>query len=93
MRFWIVAYDIVDDRRRRRLAALLGTRLARVQESVFEGWGNAVDMHRLLAEAAALIERDADAVRAYPLTRRNSESRQTLGCQPEAEPLADHWIV
>lgn len=93
MRLWIVVYDIADDRRRNRIARVLGKRLERVQESVFEGWLDAVDMRRLLADIAALIEPKADAVRAYPLAMRDAGRRGTLGQQPVPTPLAEHWIV
>lgn len=36
--FTVFAYDIADDRRRRRVATILEDVAARVQESVFEAW-------------------------------------------------------
>ncbi|HNH35880.1 MAG TPA: CRISPR-associated endonuclease Cas2 [Rhodocyclaceae bacterium] len=93
MRLWVVAYDVADGRRRRRLAHLLGRRLERVQESVFEGWLGTADMRTLLADAAALIEPGADAVRAYPVACREPGRRRVLGPQPATTPLADYWIA
>jgi CRISPR-associated protein Cas2 len=93
MRLWVIAYDIADDRRRRRLVAVLARRAARVQESVFEAWLNAADIRALLAEAAAEIEPGADALRAYPSAQREAGRHLCLGDQPGAERLAGHWIV
>ena len=93
MRLWVIAYDIADARRRRRLAALLGRRAARVQESVFEGWLSGAEVHALLGEVAAVIEPSADAVRAYPLALRHPSRRETLGDQPHVARPAAYWLA
>jgi len=93
MRLWVIAYDIADDRRRRRLAGVLGKCAARVQESVFEAWLNGAELRALLAEVAAVIEPSADAVRAYPLALRHPSRRETLGDQPAAARPAAYWIA
>lgn len=93
MRLWVIAYDIADDVRRRRLASALGRRAVRVQESVFEGWLNAIEVRALLAEAAALIEPTVDALRAYPLAGNVSSRRRTLGDASGAPRPPGFWIV
>ncbi|EXI68977.1 MAG: CRISPR-associated endonuclease Cas2 2 [Candidatus Accumulibacter adjunctus] len=70
MRLLVIVYDIADDRRRQRLAGVLGRRGKRVQESAFEAWLSGAELRALLAEVAAVIEPAADAVRAYPLAPR-----------------------
>ncbi|QKS29755.1 MAG: CRISPR-associated endonuclease Cas2 [Candidatus Accumulibacter similis] len=92
MRLWVLVYDVADDRRRRRLAGVLGRRAERVQESVFEAWLSGAELHALLAEVAAVIEPAADAVRAYPLALRDRSRRETLGDQPPAPRPAAYWI-
>ncbi len=93
MRLWVIAYDIADARRRRRLAALLAQRAARVQESVFEGWLSGAEVHALLGEVAVVIEPSADAVRAYPLALRHPSRRETLGDQPQVARPAGYWLA
>ncbi len=67
MKKWIVAYDIPDDRRRRRLAAALENFGDRVQYSVFEviTEGDEADLIRTRVEE--IIDSDEDSVRFYPL--------------------------
>lgn len=93
MRLWIVVYDIADDRRRRMLVKVLAHGLARVQESVFEGWLTAVRMREILAEAAALTDPSEDRLRAYPLALRTAERYRQLGTQPPTPPTPDYWVV
>ena len=93
MRLWVIVYDIADDRRRRRLAAVLGRRAERVQESVFEAWLNGAELRALLAEVAAVIEPAADAVRAYPLALRTASRRETLGAQSATARPSDYWLA
>lgn len=93
MRLWVIAYDIADDRRRRRLAGVLGKCAARVQESVFEAWLNGAELRALLADVAAVIEPSADAVRAYPLALRHPSRRETLGDQPGAARPVGYWVA
>lgn len=93
MRLWVVTYDISDERRRRQLGRLLGSRMSRVQESVFEGWLVSADARRLLDDVALMIMPEADSVRAYPLAMREPARRQALGCQPAADKPVGYWIV
>lgn len=92
-RFWIIAYDIADDRRRRRVADRLGETAERVQESVFEGWFAAAEAKRLAQELRALIDEAEDAIRFYPLGAAEPARRQAFGEMPRAEPTPTHWIV
>jgi len=65
-RLWIIAYDIEDDRIRRRIHSLLEDHGERVQYSVFECW---LDESTLLLLRQRIQEEvDAgDSVRWYPL--------------------------
>jgi CRISPR-associated protein Cas2 len=93
MRLWVIAYDIADDRRRRRVARLLATRVERVQESIFEGWLHAADIRALIGELGGLIEPAADAVRAYPVTCREPGRRKGLGGHAGPRPPTGYWLV
>ena len=69
MAWWVVCYDITSDRKRTRLAKVLGAYGERVQDSVFEvrtrDAGELAELRGRLAEAAG--EEDAANVRFYPL--------------------------
>ncbi len=65
--YLVVAYDIVSDRRRARLARKLEDFLPRIQKSVFEGWLPArrrAALERLILDE---IDLEEDEVRIYHL--------------------------
>ncbi len=66
MHFWIVCYDIRDDKRLRRVAKCMLQFGDRVQKSVFECWLDKNDFHNMLKEVKALIEPE-DNFRCYRL--------------------------
>ncbi len=66
MRKWIVAYDIPDDKRRRKVALLLENYGDRVQFSVFEILTDGQDLDGLLKKLRDLLEDEEDSVRLYP---------------------------
>lgn len=76
---YVIAYDIVDDRRRARVARVLQGYGVRAQESVFECW---LEEHRLRALVPRL-RRELDAVedklRIYPLCGRDARDITQIG--------------
>lgn len=94
MKKWIVAYDIPDDRRRRRLADALENFGDRVQYSVFEviTEGDEADLIRTRVED--IIDIDEDSVRFYPLCELCAGKVVVVGVgqeEPWEEP--DVYIV
>ncbi|MDR3212979.1 MAG: CRISPR-associated endonuclease Cas2 [Azoarcus sp.] len=67
MSFFVVAYDIPDNRRRLRISRLLEGFGRRIQKSVFECDLNRDCWQRLRLELAALADPVEDKVRFYPL--------------------------
>ena len=65
----VVAYDIVDDRRRRRLAKAMTYYLNRVQKSVFEGELPVHLYEKMLNDIKDLIDHQTDRVRIYHLSK------------------------
>lgn len=64
--FTVIAYDIVDDRVRYRVAEALKRYAVRVQKSVFEAADlSPRDFHRLRAELEELIDPAVDSIRYY----------------------------
>ena len=69
-RLTILAYDIADDARRRRVARVCEQRMLRVQDSVFDAWMTSAERARLLRAVHDVIEPTLDQVRLYALASR-----------------------
>ncbi len=93
MRLWIITYDIADNRRRRELAKRLGQGLVRVQESVFEGWLNVLEIQQLIADIQHIIEPAEDKLRAYPLAVKQQQRYQTIGQHTPTPRPEQYWIL
>ena len=65
---WIVAYDVADDGRRRRIAALLERAGVRTQWSVFLVVATPRHMSRLLSRLRKLADPRHDCVEAWKVT-------------------------
>ena len=65
--FFLLAYDIAEPKRLRRVAKLTEMYGTRVQRSVFECTLSQTEMISLLHEVKALIERKEDKVQVYQL--------------------------
>lgn len=65
-RLWVVAYDIEDDRVRRRVYNILKNHGESAQYSVFECWLTANQLNRLREAVQAEVDSE-DSVRWYPL--------------------------
>lgn len=68
--FVVVSYDIVDDRRRNRLAKVLQDYGHRVQKSVFECELNETLFLKMRKRLESLINREEDSIRYYFLCNR-----------------------
>ena len=76
---WVIAYDIPDDRRRTRIAALLEGFGDRVQHSVFEAVLNDTVRHSLERQLRRLLNPEEDTLRLYPLCNACAEKVVDLG--------------
>ena len=65
--FYVISYDIPNDRRRNQLAKLLKGFGTRVQYSVFEAHLNRTQYEELKSAVARLIDSSEDSVRYYAL--------------------------
>ena len=65
--FYVISYDIPDDRRRNQLAKVLKGFGTRVQYSVFEAHLNRRQFDELKQAVARLLEPSEDSVRYYAL--------------------------
>ncbi len=85
-RHLVVSYDIVDDRRRNRVARLLKGYLQRVQKSVFEGELLPAREQRLLDLLSLVIDPEEDSIRVYSLCARCREGVRVIGQGRPVEP-------
>ncbi len=69
MMLWMIAYDITDDRIRRRVERRLLDHGERVQWSVFECALDGSTLARLRTDLARLIDHERDSIRYYPVCR------------------------
>lgn len=78
-KYFVISYDVADDKRRYRIAkALLGYG-DRVQDSVFECLLDAAQMHELRRRLDKLIDAKADSVRFYNLGAVTSADVEVQG--------------
>jgi CRISPR-associated protein Cas2 len=86
-----IAYDVADDRRRRRVAALLEHNAARVQESLFEVMLTAAAAKTLQARIEHLLEA-GDLLRVYPVREADIAGIAHYGGAPPQRG-ADYWLL
>ncbi len=89
MRTYVVAYDIRDARRWRRVYACLKRRGVRLQYSVFLVRSGKVGMDRILAQLSDVIDPRRDDVRIYPVPAAAEWTWIGGGPLPEAVHLID----
>ncbi|WP_299029400.1 CRISPR-associated endonuclease Cas2 [uncultured Thermanaerothrix sp.] len=77
--FYVLAYDIGDDRRRLKIARLMESLGERVQESVFEAYLTPRELERLLKRVERVLAVDEDSLRIYRLCAACKATVRTLG--------------
>lgn len=91
--FWVVSYDIVDDKRRRQVVTVLESYGQRGQYSVFECTITDQQQMTLRAKLRDVIDEDEDDIRFYPLNQADVQRIETLGKQARINFLGDHHII
>lgn len=76
---YVIAYDIADPKRLRRVAKLMEQRAIRVQKSVFSADLSTEQLHRLMEDAAELMDLEEDIVQAWRLASQESPEGQHRG--------------
>lgn len=77
--FFVVSYDVVDDKRRKQLSDYLESYGVRVQYSVFETELNQSQLNQLIKGIKKRIKNDEDTVRIYPIAKDLREMIITIG--------------
>ena len=63
--FFVLAYDIADDRRRQKVAKVCESVAERVQESVFEAYLTSAELKRLVSQTTRRMKKEEDSLRIY----------------------------
>lgn len=77
--FWVVSYDIADDKRRRKVSDLLEGYGRRAQYSVFECEIDDDQRDTLERRLKKIIDEGEDDVRFYPMNRADLKRVRLLG--------------
>lgn len=87
--FIVVSYDVVDDRRRNRIAKVLKSFGERVQRSVFEMNLDAAELDRMVGKLERHVDRDQDSARVYVLCSACKPRTRIIGygCVTEVADL------
>jgi len=65
--FFVLAYDIADDRRRARIAKKMESVAERVQGSVFEAYLTDQELKELVKKVNRILKENEDSLRIYSL--------------------------
>ncbi len=77
--FYVIGYDIPDDRRRYKVARFLEQVGTRVQYSVFEAYLGPATLEKLRSKLEGVLEIELDQVRFYRLCEPCRQAVQGLG--------------
>lgn len=77
--FYLLAYDIANDKRRQKIARLCEAVAERVQGSVFEGYFNDKELEKLQKKVKRHFKEEEDSLRIYVLCAACKEKIITKG--------------
>ncbi len=63
--FYVLAYDICNDKRRAKIAKLMESVGSRVQGSVFEAWFSSGELDRIIVRSMKILHEKEDTLRIY----------------------------
>ena len=89
---WIITYDITDPRRLRRVERTVSGFAIRLQDSVFEGDFDGVQLQELQTKLRKIIRIADDTVRYYPVCARDLSQRIVIAVV-EPTICGGSWIV
>ena len=84
-RFYVIAYDISNNKRRTKVHNLLSGYCTWTQYSLFEGYLTEKQQIALEADLRRIIDEDKDSMRFYPMCAADVEKVITLGSEPPQE--------
>ncbi len=84
--FYLITYDVPDDKRRSKVARSLEALGERVQYSVFEAWLTGPELEQLQKRLKRILNEQEDSVRIYVLCASCQRKVQTLGLGQVTDP-------
>ncbi len=93
LRFTLVTYDIVDDRRRLKVAKIMEDFGERVQYSVFECFLTRRQRELLIRRLKGVINQEEDSVRIYDLGSLDPMDIEVIGSGKVPEEPADYEVI
>ena len=93
MLFYVVAYDIPNDKRRKKVSDLLEGYGKRVQYSVFECQLTPTKYDELRSRLKKSVKLSEDSVRFYPLSRHTLGQVETWGVGPDVTQAPGSVII
>jgi len=79
MNFYVISYDIPDDKRRKKIADILENHASRVQYSVFEANLNEDEMQQVQEELRRVANLEEDNLRFYRLCQNCLDTTEVWG--------------
>jgi len=92
-RFYVIAYDIQDDRQRRQASRVLLAHGERVQKSLYECELKPAALQKIQLALQPLYNPEQDRLRLYRLCAQCLKHTQTYGQQAAIATLPDFWLV
>jgi CRISPR-associated protein Cas2 len=89
---YIVAYDVSDDDRRARLAAVCAAYGDRIQRSVFECTLDPLELDEMVQRASLHVAAETDSLHIVPVCATCHQKRIVIG-QAEIPPEVPWWVV
>jgi len=77
--FYVVSYDITNNRRRSKVSKYLESYGIRVQYSVFETEINHDQLKKLIKGLKKIIKKNEDTIRIYPISKESRKFIVTIG--------------
>lgn len=84
--FYVLAYDIVEDKRRQKIAKLCEAVAERVQDSVFEGYFTPEELQKLDKKVKRIFKKEEDSLRIYRLCSACHDKIQMHGAGKATPP-------
>lgn len=85
--FYVIAYDIPDDKRRRKIHNLLCGYCTWSQYSLFEGFLTDKEQLALEDNVRKILNEDQDSLRLYPLCAADVKKIVTIGSKPPTDDV------
>ncbi|BBE31742.1 CRISPR-associated endoribonuclease Cas2 3 [Tepiditoga spiralis] len=91
--FYVVSYDITDNKKRNKIIKYLESYGVRVQYSVFEAELNETQLNSLKRNLKKSINLNEDTIRIYPLCSECRKKIETIGIDKGSYYKKDFLIV